>query len=161
MSDEWTLPPWAEPDATFVGYVAPVIRCADCGELRRGYSRKPQHCNEDGAPLCYRCDYRRHGGARYLLCLACHRPHPADEHREDLGVNRTRCPDCRTPAPAPERVGECGHCGADITAGRRGPMPTYCSPACRQAAYRARKTTQVHDDINGPTPSPASAPATN
>jgi endogenous inhibitor of DNA gyrase (YacG/DUF329 family) len=40
----------------------------------------------------------------------------------------------------------CPVCGADVpSAGRRGPRRTYCSEACKQAAYRRRARGEPED----------------
>ena len=38
---------------------------------------------------------------------------------------------------APPRDGACRHCAAPLAPSRAGRPPSYCSPACRQAAHRA------------------------
>lgn len=39
---------------------------------------------------------------------------------------------------ASEERRECEECGGPIARPRRGPLALYCSPACKQRAYRRR-----------------------
>jgi hypothetical protein len=60
-------------------------------------------------------------------------------------------------------VSLCAYCHQPLPArGRRGPAPSYCCRACRQAAYRARQRQQVRLEPLGlaaQTIPPAGAPA--
>ena len=49
----------------------------------------------------------------------------------------------QTPYFGPKRYGfpegTCRECGQPVTRPGRGPVPDYCSPACKQKAYRRRR----------------------
>lgn len=44
---------------------------------------------------------------------------------------------------------KCSICNADIQRNRLGPVPLYCSSACRQKAFRKKKLSQGFSILHG------------
>jgi hypothetical protein len=100
-----------------------LVLCAACAHKRYPWYHERPHVT-----ICRRCGRRRHrnrgwGTSRAYCCDAC-------AHAADLKRRRSRR---RTWHPKQT----CATCGAAFTPTRSDAR--YCSPACRQRAYRQRK----------------------
>lgn len=126
------LPPGVYVTAYYVRRHRFTFYCA-CGREAHFSWSSGARCDETGALLCWQCAMS--SPKPLALCRRCRTPKPwplAHGHPEST------CRECRQAGRSRPAPRECAACGSTFTPSRADAR--YCSPACRQRAYRARRS---------------------